>query len=276
MNSQNSILLVDPTFDPNASLNCSLLIRLGIDSFSYAILDKEKNKICAVFDEQECENVIGKLSERLKNDTHLKLTFKEIKFSIYTENQISVPDELYDGDTAKLSVKAFNSSNLENLQTTAHPKFGFTSVFSFSPLTAKIIDEALSNSRKFHSNAALLKLAETIGDTTLFLDFTAGAVYVLYSYPTQVIFQQGYEIENAEEFNYYLLLMINHLAFDCSNTNVCVSGIIDESDEKYSCLKEYFNKVQFLAYIQDHLDQHLLDDMPSHYYTTLLALDQCV
>ena len=67
MNTKNSILLIDPAFDTNTAVNCSLLVKIGIDTFSYAILDKETNKIIAVFDEQECEDVSKTLSERLKN-----------------------------------------------------------------------------------------------------------------------------------------------------------------------------------------------------------------
>ncbi len=276
MNSQNSILLVDPAFDPNTSSNRSLLIRLGIDSFSYAILDKEKNKISAVFDQQECDNVEETLTERLKNDVYLGLAFNDIKLAIHTGNNISVPNVLFDKDEVKLNAKFFNLPHAENIHTTFHANYDFTSIFSFSKTTDQIVSNSLSQSKKFPSNVALLKLAENKGNNALFLDFSAGAMYVLYLNEKKVVFQQTYELANTDEFNYYLLLVMKELAFEYKDLEVYLSGIIHENDEKHACLKDYFDNIQFLSFVDHNLDLEVLEDMPSHYYTTLLALDQCV
>ncbi len=276
MNNPNSILLIDPAFEPATSVNCSLLVKVGIDSFSYAILNKETNKVIAVFDEQECEDGSKKLNERLKNDPYLSLTYSEVKIAVYTENNISVPDSLYQSDDLTNNTQFFIKPYAQNLNTTAHANFGFTSVFAFSKITDELIDQSLTNSKKYQLHAALLKLAENIADTSLLLDFTAGSIHVLYLKEKQVLFQQCYEIENREEFNYYLLLMINQLSININETNAYVSGIIHDDDEKYNCLKQYFSTIHFLNPVDFNLDQKVLEDMPSHYYTTLLALDQCV
>ncbi|MEJ5995500.1 DUF3822 family protein [Pedobacter sp. Du54] len=276
MNTQNSILLIDPSFDLSNSANCSLLVRVGIDSFSYAILDKESNTVSAVFDEQECSEVVNKLSERLKNDPYLGLTFNEIKLAIYTENNVSVPNSLFIGDDLKLNTTFFSEPHSENIYTTAHPNFGFTSVFSFSKMTDEIIHRSFLNSKKYQPHVALLKLAENSADTSLLVDFTAGAMYVLYLKQKQVIFQHDYEIENAEEFNYYLLLMINQFGINLNDTEVYLSGIIHKNDDKYIRLTNYFNSTQFLDCADFNLNMQILEDMPSHYYTTLLTLNQCV
>lgn len=207
---------------------------------------------------------------------YLGLTFNEVKLAVYTENNISVPNVIYNRDNVALNTKFFNQTNYEILYTTTHSNFGFTSVFSFSKITDEIINQALANSKKYQPHDALLKLAENIADTSLLLDFTAGAVYILYLNQKQVIFQQCYEIENAEEFNYYLLLMINQLSININDTQVYLSGIIHHNDDKHARLMEYFNdNIQFLDFVDFNLDQQVLEDMPSHYYTTLLALDQC-
>lgn len=277
MNNQNSILLIDPAFDPSASVNCNLLIKVGIDSFSYAIVNKEINKIIAVFDEQECGDASKKLNERLKNDPYLALTYNEIKIAVYTENNISLPNGLFENENQlNLNAQFFAKPHSENLYTTNHANFGFTAVFSFSKVTDEMINAALANSKKYHPHASLLKLAENIADTSLLIDFTAGSISVLYIKQKQVVFQQCYEIENTEEFNYYLLLMINQLNIDLGETSAYLTGIIHIDDEKYNCLKQYFSTVHFLDFVDFNLDQQIIEDMPFHYYTTLLTLDQCV
>ena len=276
MNNQNSILLIDPKFDPITSINCNLLLKLGMDCFSYAIIDKALNKVIAVFDEQECEDMSKVLIERLKNDVYLGLTFNEIKIAVYTENNVSIPNELYKSEDLKLSAHFFKEKHVGILYTNVSSDFGFTSVFSYAKLTDEIITQSLSNSKKYHLNTPILKLAGQIDHTSLLLDFTAGSVSILYIKDKQVVFQQCYEISDAEEFTYYLLLIVNQFNISLTETTVYCCGIIHQEDEKYNCLKTYFINVLFLNFVDYNLDQQVLEDMPTHYYTTLLTLDQCV
>ncbi len=276
MNNQNSILLIDPKFDPDTSVSCSLLVNLGIDSFSYAILNKELKKVVAVFDEQELTDDSRKLSDRIKNDAYLGLTFKEVKIAVHTENYIAVPNEFYEKDSVELNTKFFSQANSGQVYTNTHPDLGFTSVFSFSKLTDQLISESFEASKKYEQHAALLKLAENGANTAILLDFTVRSMNMLVVVEKKVIFQKSYAIENPEEFNYYLLLIANQLSINLADTPVYLSGIIDQEDQKYVCLKKYFTAIHFLNFVDSDLDQLILDDMPAHYYTTLLALDQCV
>lgn len=276
MNNQNSILLIDAAFDSNLSMHCNLLVKVNPDSFSYAIIHKEHNKVIAVFDEQECENGIQSLASRLKSDPYLAFTYREVKIAIYTENSIFVPDALTDPENLNLHVSFFAQVPNVNLYTYKHPHFGFTTIFSLSKLTDDLLQQSLVNCKKYQHSTSLLKLAENIPSSSILLDFTVGTVNVLYIKDKQVIFQQYYEIENVEEFNYYLLLMMKQLNMITDETSVEISGIIDEMDEKYKLLQQYFKTIQFLNLSDKEMNQEVLSDMPTHYYTTLLALDQCV
>ena len=121
----------------------------------------------------------------------------------------------------------------------------------------------------------MLAIAEKITASTLILDFTVASFTALYLKDNQVVFQQAYEIADSEEFNYYLLLMINQLIINTTETAVQLSGIVHENDDKYNCILKYFKQLSFIS-IQGNLDQQVLDDMPAHYYSSLLALDLCV
>ncbi len=276
MNNQNSILLIDPKFDPSTSVNCSLLVKLGIDSFSYAILNKELSKVVAVFDEQELVDAAKKLNDRIKTDVYLGLTFKEVKIAAYTENHIAIPNEFYKHVSVNLNTNFFPEAQSGKVHTTTHSNFGFTSVFSFSSLTEELMSQSFEHSKKYQQSAALLKLAESSTDTAILIDFTVRSMNILVIIEKKVVFQKCYEIENVEEFNYYLLLIANQLSINLNNTSVYVSGIIGQEDKKYECLRKYCTTIHFLDFVDSNLDQQVLDDMPAHYYTTLLALDQCV
>ncbi len=276
MNNQNSILLIDPKFDPSTSIDCSLLVKLGIDSFSYAILNKESNKVVAVFDAQELVDSAKKLIDRIKTDVYLGLVFKEVKIAAYTENHIAIPSEFYERESVNLNTIFFPGAQSGKVHTTTHSNFGFTSIFSFSSLTEELINQSFEHSKKYAQYAALLKLAESNTDTAILIDFTVRSMNMLVIIEKKVVFQKCYEIENVEEFNYYLLLIANQLSINLNNTSVYLSGIIGQEDQKYECLKKYCSNIHFLDFVDSSLDQQVIDDMPAHYYTTLLALDQCV
>lgn len=273
MNNSNSILLIDPSFDPSAASTCNLLVKIGIDSFSYAIINKQSNKVIAIYDEQECEDVNLKLAGRIKADPYFSLAYNEVKIALPTPNAIAVPNVFYDEYSLKSHSKLFSGSH-DRLYTQVQHHFDFTSIFSISKTTDSMLTEHFPSAKKLQENTGLITIAEKLTDATLLLDFSVGSFQAIYINNQQVVFQQCYQIEQIEEFNYYLLFIINQLAIDTKKTVLLLSGIIHADDEKYNCMLKYFSNTQFTAIGED-LDQEILDDMPLHYYSNLLALDKC-
>ncbi len=275
MDNKNSILLVDPEFDLNTATDCDLLLKITPDSFSYAIIDKSCRQLKAVYDEQECENVPARLVAQLKNDIYLTLPFNEIKAAVYTENTINIPNELYDPENLNQYARFFTEDHSNNLYTRPFDSFGFTSIFSLQQFTEDALAASLKNCRLYAQNAPILALASEKNKTILTLDFTATSFNVLYTIGEKLIFQNYYQIDNAEEFNYYLLLIISQINIDTSNTEVRLSGIIHTGDDSYQCIEKYFNTITFNLPPVNEIDHRILDDMPAHYYSSLLALDIC-
>ncbi len=272
MNNSNYILLIDPAFDPANSSTCNLLISVGIDHLSYAIINAENKQVYAIFDEQECEDGALKLRERLKTDSYLALSYQEVKTAVYTPNTVAIPHELYDEHSQTLHAKYLMSTSTAQLHTQHLPHFNLTSLFALPKSIDGVLNEQWGNCKKYPHHAGLFALAENKSGHQLWLDFSVASFHVLYVNDGQLIFQQCYEIADAEELNYYILLFINQLNIPSAATAVHLSGIIHQDDEKYNCLSKYFSAIEFTPVPHP---AELLDDMPSHYYSSLLALDQC-
>lgn len=275
MDNKNSILLVDPEFDLNTAADCDLLLKITPDSFSYAIIDKSNRQLKAVYDEQECENVPATLAHRLKNDIYLTLAFKDIKAAVYTLNTISIPNELFDPEQLNQYAKFFTEEQSDNLYTRPFSTFGFTSIFTLRKFTEQTLAASLSNCKLYAQNAPVLALAARPDKTVLLLDFTAASFNALYTEGGRLIFQNFYQVDTAEEFNYYLLLIINQLKINTPATEVQLSGIIHTGDDRYQCIEKYFGTIIFNLPPAREIDHKILDDMPAHYYSSLLALDLC-
>jgi hypothetical protein len=275
-NNKNSLLLVDPEFDPNTASDCNLLLKITRDSFSYAIINKNSKKLKAIFDQQECEDVKGGLELALKQDIYLRLPFREIKVSAFTLNTISVPDELYELQDLNSYANFFTEKQADTLYTQPAAKFGFTAIFNLQQFTQDTLDKYLSMAKRYEQNAPVLAMATVKNSSSLLLDFTAGSFNALLLKDEKVIFQHTIQADHAEEFNYYLLLLIQELAIDTKTTAVLLSGVIHENDGYHTCLTQYFSHISFNLPPAGDINLAILDDMPAHYYSSLLALDLCV
>lgn len=274
MNSKNSILLVDPDFDSNTSEDCSLLIRVTDNSFSYTVIDQLHHRIQVLFDQQNCNDVPSELSDRLNHDKHLLLPYLETKVSLHTENNIAVPDDIFDIDQLNSYAAFFTEKQSKKLYIQTCKDYGFSSIFSPLAQIDEMLHSAFSCVKFFDLDAPLLKLTKD-PQTTLLLDFTASSFQSIYLKEGQLIFKSQYQIENSEEFNYYLLFINQELQMDTAETLVQLSGIIHEDDANHQCITKYFSQIEFLHFDIDKLNSSILDDMPAHYYTSLLALDLC-
>ena len=274
MSNHNSILLIDPAFDPEVAPSCCLLVKIGLDHLSYAIINKESNRIHVVFDEQECENVGKKFSDRLASDSHLSLPYREVKIAVATENKIDVPLALYQEEDSSAYSQFFPAPHTGNLYAYAQRHFGLVTLFTLPNAIDQLLTHEFAKSKNLHATAGLLSIAERVGPNAFIFDFSALSFTVIYVLNGKLIFQQSYEIENISEFNYFLLLIINQLNIVAREVTVYLSGIIHQGDSRYECLTKYFETLRFIM-IDQRINQEVLEDMPAHYYSSLLALDQC-
>ncbi|SDZ90932.1 DUF3822 family protein [Pedobacter hartonius] len=275
-NSKNSILLVDPEFDPNTAADCNLLLKITADSFSYAVIDKNSRQLKAVFDQQECDDTAAELASALKKDSYLQLPFREIKVSVYTPNTIAVPNGIFNGSELESYANFFADATSTQVNTSLFAQFGFTSVFKLEQFTEETLNTSLASAARYEHHAPLLALASDAEGTALLLDFTAGSFNALLLQNHKVIFQNSFQIDTPDEFNYYLLLLIQELKLAPACSTVLLSGIIHQDDSYYNCLCKYFDNIRFNLPPAVDIDHAILDDMPAHYYSSLLALDLCV
>ncbi|HWW40531.1 DUF3822 family protein [Pedobacter sp.] len=275
MNIKNSLLLLDPQFDPNTAPDCNLLIKITNDSFSYAIINQESQHLKAIFDQQECPNISQTLHSNLKNDPYLQHPFKTVKVSVATDNSIAVPPELYQQKDIPSYLNFFSKNHRKQVYIQENKDFNFTSVFGFQPEFEDSLNSTFENPVKFELTTPVLALAAGLSDG-LFLDFTARSFTVIYVTGSKLIFKNSYEIEDAEEFNYYLLLILTQLNIAREETPVYISGIINEDDSRHQILQKYFKKLSFNFPQNKNVDCTILDDMPIYYYSSLLAIDLCV
>ncbi len=272
---KNSILLLDPEFDPKRAPQCNLLLRITNDSFSYAIINQDTKSLEAVFDEQACEDIEQTLKTKIKNDPYLNYKYQAVKIAVSTANSVTVPNELYQAKDLYAYTSFFTTTAAKTLHVKTNTDFNFTSVFSLQQKMEDELDNHFKTASKHDQSATLLNLARKI-ENGLLLDFTALSFTAVQVKDGKLAFKNSFEIESAEEFNYYLLLLLKQLNLDFDKIPLHVSGIIHENDVFHDVLQKYFKKIKFSLPQNEEIDCTILEDMPAYYYSSLLAIDLCV
>ncbi|RDC55729.1 DUF3822 family protein [Pedobacter chinensis] len=266
--SKNSLLLVDPNFKADASVNCHLLLKITNDSFSYAVVDKNSEQINVIFDKQGCEDVELDLKTAFETDSYLSQKYEAVKAAIHTPNFIFIPDEWFNADDISVYSKYLGSD--AKIHTKHHKELGFNTLFCLD----EKVEEKLPEETILHPQSApLLALFTHLAADALLIDFTASSFNVMLVKDRKINFQNHYQAETAEEFNYFLLLIIEQLKLNDS-IPVYLQGIINEDDDYYNTLLKYFNNLYFFLPAGKQ-NSELLADMPKHYFSGLLALDLC-
>ncbi|KQR70325.1 DUF3822 family protein [Pedobacter sp. Leaf176] len=266
--SNNSLLLVDPDFKADASVNCHLLLKITNDSFSYAVVDKDSGQVTIIFDKQGCDDVEQELKSAFETDVYLSRKYVTIKAAVHTANFIFVPDEWFDEDNLSVYTKFLGSEG--KIYNQQHEESGFNTLFS---LDEKVEEQLPEHTVVYPQSSPLLALSGHLSGDALLIDFTALSFNVLFVKDDKVRFQNHYDTETAAEFNYFLLLMIEQLDLT-EFIPVYIQGIINEDDDYYNTLLKYFNNIHFFLPVGKH-NNTLLEDMPKHYFSGLLALDLC-
>ncbi|MEJ5962844.1 DUF3822 family protein [Pedobacter immunditicola] len=275
MNMKNSILLLDPEFDPNMAPDCNLLLKITNDSFSYAIINQDSKSLKAVFDEQACSNMTQTLKTKIKNDPYLNYPYKEVKIAVSTDNCVTVPNELFNSKDLNAYINFFTKAPSKTLHVKNNPDFDFTSIFCLQQHLEDELDVHFKAASKHEQSESVLNLAAHV-DNGLVFDFTALSFTAIQVENSKLIFKNTFEIESGDEFNYFLLLLIKQLDIDFEQTPVYISGIINDNDQNFRTLKKYFKNIQFSLPQNKEIDCRILEDMPAYYYSSLLAIDLCV
>jgi hypothetical protein len=277
MNNNNSILLVDPNFDPNAAIPCNLLLKITADSLAYAIVNTENNRVEVLYDRQNFLDHQQTLMPLLHADPYLRMSFNSVSVCSYTINSISIPNDFFKEEEIQTYKPYFTepenySGNLNTSTVTAQ---NFKTIFLFPNVIEDAIKAYWPQAKRLEQTAPLLAKPQVAKEFLLDLDFTAGSFYAMLTKDGALIFQNFFLTEDSDEFSYYVMLIFKQLELDPAKVDVRISGIINDGDAQQDFLKSQFRSVSMHVPDLQTLENSILEDMPAHYYTSLLAIQLC-
>lgn len=260
------LLLVHPSYHQGKSIEANLLLSVTENNFMYAITDGDTGEIWVLYANLHCENVKAELQQQFETDAYLKTIFKTVKASVFTDVEMLVPTALYQPNFVEdLPELANYAASLVANQPIADlvPVFSAGTLQDLSEQHAQAIDA-------FHPVVPMVHSANSDG---LYINFSTHSAHFLYLDGGNVVFQNNYAIATADEFNYYLLLVVQLLKINSTATSLFISGIINTGDPMHVVIGKYFSKINFSS--ASGTTDGILSNFPAHYFNALLALQLC-
>lgn len=278
MNNVGTLHLKDKNYLPDQAGSCELLIKHNKHKLSYAIRNIQSNELYVIYDGVLSGSMEDAFSGLAAQNEYLNQKFGQVKVSSETFNFVFIPTELY-AETSSSSFKNFVQSTKP------------TSTFTNSMLEGKVHtisaveDNLITPLKKRFPNAVVYSQAEALIESALqgsldasglraYIQFNSGSFEMVIVSNGEFTFYNIFSFENADDFNYYLLLIKQEFELQ-AETPVLLSGEIEKYSELYKRIARYFHHIRFCdsTSMVKHPDSFKL--LPSHQFFSLLSMSLC-
>lgn len=277
------IHFTDEQFNPHNSGTCHLLIHLNAHSYSYAIVDKETNRISELCENYLPENTVdfsasSGLEILMAEHENLNLKYSTVKISVETKAFTFIPEKLYSSNDVLQYSKFIGAEPNSALLQTDIRAYGIKNISAFEADLENNLQHTfpdsliLSQANPFIAGIYELKKQGIPGE--LFLNFSGIRFEAAVVRNETLEFYNIFDITSADEFNYFILSLIDRLNIDRS-LQVNLSGNIDSENELYHRLQKYFTALRFTEIGLWNNEAEFSDQVAPHRFFSLLALDLC-
>jgi hypothetical protein len=276
--------LVDDGFQSQTAAKCDLLIHIGIESIQYTIIDKVRDELKALVEYELPEissqgaliEVIEGLSECNKE---FKYPYNRIKISFDSYQFTFIPDDLYQSGHDQEYAKFIRNTQHSDILCNSIPAAKIKNIVAINS------DLHLALNRIFHRPKiygqastfiqGIKKNYKQDNEPSLYIDIHNKHVQVAYFKQSELSFYNIFNCINADEFNYFVLNIIESLQLDIEQASVILSGSVTKDDEYYKRVEKYFKNIRFAdsRMIVNHPE--LFNGVFSQTFFSLLTLDQC-
>lgn len=281
----HDICFIDKSFDPEQTNLYHLSIQISLDGFSFAILDIPKGKYTVLkstnFFLKRPRLLFMKVRELMTEDEHLNLKYKSIEIVYSSENFTLVPQVFYQQGAADkffgfnheiergfivdktLLTKAeawciFNiPENLKEFLVLKYPKA--TIRHNLYPL----VERALKENKNFPDRKQV------------HLNFFRSYFELIVLSGTKLQLCNQFNYSGEDDISYFVLYVFDQLKLLPDTTELVIHGQMQQTDPIYQTFKKYIRKTSFARPNSLFNYSYTFNQLPDHYFTTLLDLYKC-
>ncbi len=277
MNNNGILHFCDKDFSALQAEDCELLFRISTGRLSYAIIDKQKSNLKALFDTVLLHPLADTIRELFIAHPYLDYHFQQVKIAAETFNFIFIPSELFSKENLPVYQNFVTSTLPVTFAANEIHETGLTTVASVGETQISALSGKYPGAKIFSQADALIKGGHKYYSegSTLILQFNTGTFEALLLSGSEIIFYNIFSAPTADDFNYFLLLIIRQLGLEESDTSVILSGETEKYNGNFRRASKYFSNIQFADSTRLFSYPEALSPVPVHQFFSLLSLSLC-
>lgn len=275
---------IDPSFDLSHTSDYHLSIQLGLDGFSYCILDTRINKYL-VF--QNIPLVVGKtqfLSRKIEaifdQDERLNALYKNVSVTFSTNKVTLIPKEFAESPEAQKIASLINEiGRTEDLHADKINGFGYQLISSCPKELMTFLNKKYSNFTFTHKSVPLIQSTAAQRDekkNTLMINFEKKYIRMIAFKTMQISLYNSFYFKNESDFLYYTLNIWQNLLLNPDRDEILVGGFVADDSNYIRQLKKYVSNIHFLKPAEGFNYGNLFSKMQKHQFVSLLNTYSCV
>ena len=266
-------------FDISLSTGYHLSIQLGIEHFSYCLLntttftyDYIKN-----YSLNSKDNTATEISEIINKDAILKAEFFSQSIAFVNFPSTLVPDKLYKEEEAK-TLLAFNTKVIGTVLVDKIMSQQAYLIYSVPESILTIVSNFFPNAKYKAQDSILIeqysKLNNEKKNTYIYLNEQKVSVTIFNG--DKMIFNNSFKFTSKEDLLYYVLFSFEQLNISPDTINVTVFGNIEGTDESFSLMYEYIRNIKLGKRPHQFIFPTEFNPLADHKYFGLFTQILCV
>jgi hypothetical protein len=279
------ISFIDKTYDSTLTNLYHLSIQIGLDGFSFCILDIPKGKYIVLkgyhFFLKRPRLLLKLVKEIFDGDEVLNHIFKSVEI-VYATNMFTlIPDAFYQKNAADRFI-AFNHVREKGFVThkTFFPK---AEAWCAYDLPENLNDYLISKYPPATFHHSLYPMVESAlksnrnheGKQQVHLNFYRNYFEMAVVSGTKLILCNVFDYTNEKDVLYYVLYAFDQLKLPAETTELIVHGQISQVAPLYHLFKKYIKRTSFAKPNSMFSYSYTFSQVPEHYYTSLFDVYKC-
>ncbi len=275
---------IDSAFDLTHTTDYHLSIQLGLDGFSYCIIDTHINKYL-VF--QHIPLIVSKpqfLSRKVEaifdQEEKLNTVYKSVSVTFST-NKVTLIPNIFSSDSEPEKIASFINevSRTEELHTDSLAGFGYQLLSSCPKELMAILNRKYTNFTFTHKSIPLIQTTAAQRDekkNSLMINFEKKYIRMIAFKNMQISLYNSFYFKNEPDFLYYALNIWQNLLFDPDRDEILVGGFVADDSNYIRQLKKYVSDIHFLKPAEGFNYGSLFNKVQKHQFVSLLNTYSCV
>lgn len=278
------LYLSDGEVQSQLATKYNLLVHIGLETFQYVIIDQmhDQVKVLAEFEmpnSTSIAEIIIAIESLPESSGQFKFSYNSVRISFDTSEYTFIPADLYFDEDRKEYGKYLSLTGSRDIIVNNVPSVMIKNLVAIESQLSTALHR-LFQKPKIYSQAepfleGIQKNLSRESDLVCYLDFKERHFQIGFLKDFRLEFYNSFEYANADEFNYYLLNIIESLALQIEETLIFLSGRISTTDEVYLRIEKYFANIQFIdsEYLKNYSSK--FEEVHPHTFFTLFSLGLC-